>query len=232
MILCPALYIYVHTTQLLSYAIRFSFILYLAFFVFRASRSLFPFLLLLQHNDLFSVVIFFQPCLTFLCAHKNIHRQTESGRKKQTNTVASWFIQPNAQIFGLTVCGCCVCVCACECVYVHSTLYTREHAWVSKCFCLSFGLCVRALFTFVSRLYVRHRIDRCARAFAHHSVWLWFKLSDHWSSHNSVLIILLDFRICVFVCVFLRVLFFSFGSFATYSSSSFSVLFDTTFPVN
>lgn len=100
-------------------------------------------------------------------------------------------------IFGLTVCGCAVAL------YARTNM--RECAFV--CLFARSLVCVgaRIHFRIASHYCDIYKIDRCARAG-------WFKLSDHWNSHNFVLITALNFCMCVFL--------FSFGTFATYFSSS------------
>lgn len=191
MILCPAnswnIYIYICVyTFILSYAIRFSFVLYLAFFFFsRVSFLLSPPPTPPTQRSIFCCFLSY----VSLCTQKHIHKESEREIKKQTSTVASWFIQPNAQIFGLTVCGCCECSCMCVCVYefvsiycVHCIHFTRTS--MRECvnvfifflsICLYLCVCVyvyfhpRAHIHFrIASLYICHRIvsDLCACACA------------------------------------------------------------------
>lgn len=112
------------------------YILFSSFFVCRVPYSLF----FSSNTTIYFLSLFFSvlPYVS-LCTQK--HTQTLSERRmKQTNTVASWFIQPNAQIFGLTVCGCCVCVRASMYIVHFTRMSMRE--WVNVFVCLLTCVCV------------------------------------------------------------------------------------------
>lgn len=87
---------------------------------------------------------------------------------------------------------------ACVSVLLFVCLFVYLLAYLCKCMCLLVRACAHSLSYCVSLfLYNRSTHTRARKRTIG-----WFKLSDHWNSHNFVLITRLDFNVSMCVCFF------------------------------